>query len=41
MAEALKLAQERRDQFEKINTEYIETKLERVIEPMIINLLND
>ena len=40
LEEALALAQQRRESFEKINTEYIESKLQKVIEPMIINLLN-
>ena len=40
LEEALALAQKRRESFEKINSEYIESKLQKVIEPMIINLLN-
>ena len=40
LEEALSLAQKRRETFERVNSEYIETKLQKVIEPMIINLLN-
>ena len=31
----------RREEFEKINSQYITNRLEKVIEPMIIGLLND
>ena len=41
LEQAVEEAKERRTQFENSNSQYIETKLKRIIEPLIINLLNE
>lgn len=41
MEQARKKAKERREKFERENAKYVQEHLDQVIEPLIVNLLNE